>query len=164
MDFSNYTGMELIKVYGELVSKMREEHLIRTKNVTGDLGEYIVIDFYRKTKGLPKLQFAPPSIKNIDAISVNGERYSIKCVTTHTTGAFYGIEEDAAIEQTKPLFEYVVIIKLDAKYQPELILELDWETFFRHKHWHSRIKAHNLLLTNALMEDGRVLYQREQDA
>mgnify|MGYP000976234025 FL=1 len=110
MDFSKYSGMELIRIYGELLSKMREDELIRSKNVTGDLGEYIVIDYYTKTKGLPKLQFAPPSTKNIDAISVNGERYSIKCTTTNTTGAFYGINKDADIASIKPLFEYVVVI------------------------------------------------------
>ena len=44
MDFSKYSGMELIRIYGELLSKMREDELIRSKNVTGDLGEYIVID------------------------------------------------------------------------------------------------------------------------
>ncbi len=161
MDFSKYSDMELIQIYGELLNKMREDKLIRSKNVTGDLGEYIVVDYYTKTKGLPKLQFAPPSTKNIDAISVNGERYSIKCITTNTTGAFYGIEKDADISSFKPLFEYVVIIKLDKKYQPELILELDWEAFFKHKHWHSRIGAYNLQVTNALIEAGKVIYKKD---
>ena len=161
MDFSKYSGMELIRIYGELLSKMREDELIRSKNVTGDLGEYIVIDYYTKTKGLPKLQFAPPSTKNIDAISVNGERYSNKCTTTNTTGAFYGINKDADIASIKPLFEYVVVIKLDKNYQPEFILELNWETFFKHKHWHSRIGAYNLVITNSLIVDGKMVYKKD---
>lgn len=161
MDFSKYSGMELIRIYGELLSKMREDELIRSKNVTGDLGEYIVIDYYTKTKGLPKLQFAPPSTKNIDTISVNGERYSIKCTTTNTTGAFYGINKDADIASIKPLFEYVVVIKLDKNYQPEFILELNWETFFKHKHWHSRIGAYNLVITNSLIVDGKMVYKKD---
>lgn len=161
MDFSKYSGMELIRIYGELLSKMREDELIRSKNVTGDLGEYIVIDYYTKTKGLPKLQFAPPSTNNIDAISVNGERYSIKCTTTNTTGAFYGINKDADIASIKPLFEYVVVIKLDKNYQPEFILELNWETFFKHKHWHSRIGAYNLVITNSLIVDGKMVYKKD---
>ena len=161
MDFSKYSGMELIRIYGELLSKMREDELIRSKNVTGDLGEYIVIDYYTKIKGLPKLQFAPPSTKNIDAISVNGERYSIKCTTTNTTGAFYGINKDADIASIKPLFEYVVVIKLDKNYQPEFILELNWETFFKHKHWHSRIGAYNLVITNSLIVDGKMVYKKD---
>ena len=69
MDFSKYSGMELIQIYGELVSKMRENKLIRSKNVVGDLGEYIVVDYYTETKGYPKLQFAPTSTKNIDVIT-----------------------------------------------------------------------------------------------
>lgn len=161
MDFSKYSGMELIRIYGELLFQMREDKLIRSKNVTGDLGEYIVVDFYTKTKGLPKLQFAPPSTKNIDAISVNGERYSIKCTTTNTTGAFYGINKDADIASIKPLFEYVVVIKLDKNYQPEFILELNWETFFKHKHWHSRIGAYNLVITNSLIVDGKMVYKKD---
>lgn len=161
MDFSQYSGMELIQIYGELLSKMREKQLIRSKNVTGDLGEYIVVDYYNKTKGLPKLQFAPPSTKNIDAISINGERYSIKCTTTNTTGAFYGIPKDIDIHSINPLFEYVVIIKLNETYQPEFILELDWESFFKHKHWHSRVGAYNLLVTNSLIDDGKMIYPQK---
>ena len=80
--------------------------------------------------------------------------------TTNTKGAFYGIEKDTDINGIKPLFEYVVIIKLNEKYQPEFILELDWEAFFKHKHWHSRIGAYNLLVTNSLIEDGKMIYTR----
>jgi hypothetical protein len=161
MDFSKYSGLELVEIYGELLEKMRSDGLIRSKNVVGDIGEYIVVDYYCKTKGLPKLQFAPPSTKNIDAISIDGERYSIKCTTTSTTGAFYGIEKDVAIEAVKPMFEYVVVIKLNDKFQADLVLELDWETFFKHKHWHARIGAYNLLITNALIQDGKIIYKRE---
>ena len=160
MELSKHSGMELIQLYGELLNEMRSRELIRTKNVTGDLGEYIVIDYYSRTKGLPKLQFAPPSTKNIDAISVNGERYSIKCITTNTTGAFYGIEKDAKFSEIKPSFEYAVIIKLDENYQPILMIQLDWETFFKHKHWHSRINAYNLIITKALIEDAEVLFDK----
>ena len=115
MDFSKYSGMELIHIYGEVQEQMRKEGLIRSKNIIGDLGEYFVIDYYTKTKGLPKLQFAPPSTKNIDAISIAGERYSIKCVTTNTTGVFHGIAPTVDSDAIKPIFEYVVIIKLNEK-------------------------------------------------
>lgn len=161
MDFSQYKGTELIGLYSDLLCEMKNQGLIRSKNVVGDLGEYIVIDYYTKTRGLPKLQFAPPSTKNIDAISINGERYSIKCITTNITGAFYGIEKDSVIDSVRPLFEYVVIIKLKNDFTPELILELDWTTFFKHKHWHSRIRAYNLLIGKSLIEDTRIIYQAE---
>lgn len=159
MDFSKYSGTELVQMYGELIEQMRAKNIIRSKNVTGDLGEYLVIEHYTATKGLPKLQFAPPSTKNIDAISVDGDRYSIKTITTNATGAFYGLAKDAD-SNMRPMFEYVVIVKRDDKYQPELILELDWDAFFHHKHWHSRINAYNLHLTKSLIKDGKIIYQK----
>lgn len=157
MDLSKYSSIELIRIYGDILKEMRTKNLIRSKNVTGDLGEYIVIDHYSNTKGLPKLQFAPPSTKNIDAISINGERYAIKCTTTNTTGTFNGIDKDIAMNQIKPLFEYVVIIKLDVAFKPKLILELDWETFFKHKRWHSRMNAYNIVVTNSVINDSKVI-------
>ena len=126
--------------------------------ILGTDSRYIVIDYYNKTKGLPKLQYAPPSTKNIDAISVNGERYSIKCTTTNTTSAFFGIERDVDYNNTRPLFEYVVVIKLNAIYQAELILQIDWECFF--KHWHSRIGAYNLIITKSFISDSKIIYQK----
>ena len=52
------------------------------------------------------------------------------------------------------------MIKLNEKYEPEFILELDWKAFFKHKHWHSRIGAHNLLITNSLIDDGKIIYKK----
>ncbi len=60
----------------------------------------------------------------------------------------------------KPLFEYVVVIKLNENYQTEFILEIDWETFFKYKHWHSRMGAHNLVITNSLIKDGKMIYKK----
>ena len=161
MDFSEYTGTELVSLYHDLLEEMKRQRLIRSKNVIGDIGEYLVIDYYCKTAGLPKLQFAPPSTKNIDAISIQGERYTIKCSTTNTTGVFHGIPQDCSINDIKPLFEYAVIIKLKEDFTPELILELDWETFFKHKHWHSRVQAHNLIIGKSLIEDSKIIFKSE---
>lgn len=162
MDFSSYKGIELIEQYSCLLNEMRKQGLIRSKNVVGDLGEYIVVDYYCKTKGLPKLQFAPPSTKNIDAISIDGDRYSIKCITTNTTGAFYGIPKDARIEDIKQPFEYLVIVKLKEDFTPEIILELDWPTFFKFKHWHSRINAYNVIINKELISSSRIIYTSDK--
>ena len=63
-------------------------------------------------------------------------------------------------DEVKPLFEYVVVIKLDENYQPILMMQMDWETFFKHKHWHSRVNAYNLIITRALIEDAVVLFDK----
>lgn len=161
--FQELNDSELVNSYGELLSEMRKRGIIRSKKFTGDLGEFIAIDYYSKTKGLPKLQFAPPSTKNIDAISVAGDRYSIKTTTTHTTGVFYGLEKDAAMKDTRQIFEYLIIVKLGDDYSAELILEVDWPTFFKYKHWHSRIKAYNIILTNELIKESKIIFQKLQD-
>lgn len=160
MDFTKLSGVKLLELYGEVLTEMKSRGMIRSKNVVGDLGEYLVIDHYQKTKGLPKLQFAPPSTKNIDAISVNGERYSIKTTTGTVTGVFYGIPENAAYSSLRPLFEYVVVVKLDNAYQPELILELGWDAFFKHKRWHSRMQAYHLVISKALIDDSIIIWER----
>lgn len=160
MDFSKYEGVELIKIYGDLLKEMKQKKLIRSKNVVGDIGEYIAIDFFNKTKGLPKLQSAPPSTKNIDAISIEGERYSIKCTTTNTTGTFFGLSKDCTFTSTKPLFEYVIIVKLDENFQTLMILQVSWDIFFKHKHWHSRMNAYNLLLGKPLINDSKILFEK----
>lgn len=160
MDFSNYSGITLVSIYSDLLKEMKKQNLIRSKNVVGDIGEYIVIDFYHKTKGLPKLQATPPSTKNIDAISVNGERYSIKCTTTNTTGTFWGLPKECTTQNTTQTFEYVVIIKLDENFEPLLILEISWDTFFKYKHWHSRMEAYNLILNKNLINEGKIIYKK----
>ncbi len=162
MDFSKYNGTDLIKIYGDLIKEMKMKQLIRSKNVVGDLGECIVIDYYKKHCSA-KLQAAPPSTKNVDALSTKGERYSIKCTTTNTTGTFFGLPKDCLISDIKPLFEYVVVIKLDENFQPLLILEIDWETFFKHKHWHSRMNAYHLLIGKNLIADSKILYSKETE-
>lgn len=81
----NLLDTDLIASYGVVIDELKRRQIIRSKNVVGDLGEYIAIKHYCDTKGLPKLQAAPPSTKNIDAISVDGDRYSIKATTSSTT-------------------------------------------------------------------------------
>lgn len=160
IEFKDYSNQSLVQAYGILLSEMRERGIIRSKNVTGDLGEFIAIDYYTKTAGLPKLQLAPPSTKNIDAISVNGERYTIKTITTNTTGTFYGIPKEVKKEDIKPVFEYLIIVKLDDNYLPVFILEMDWDTFFKHKHWHSRINAYNVIVNKDVINDSKIIFQK----
>lgn len=42
---------------------------------------------------MPNLQAAPAGTQNIDAISRNGERYSVKSSSGNLTGVFYGLND-----------------------------------------------------------------------
>lgn len=88
MNLSEIEDTKLIHLYGELIAEMKKRKIIRTKNIVGEIGEYLAINYYNKTTGLPKLQESPISTKSIDAISNKGQRYTIKTITGKTTGVF----------------------------------------------------------------------------
>lgn len=158
MDLSKLARDELITLYGNVIHELRHRGIIRTKNVVGDIGEYLAIDHYCKTPGLPRLQFAPPSTENIDAISTKGERYSIKSTTSNTTGVFYGLNPPQDETPQKQLFEYVIIVIFDDNYQLQKILELDWTAFLKHKKWHSRMSAWHLIISQKLLKDAKLIF------
>lgn len=99
--------------------------------------------------------------KNINAVSQEGERYSIKSTTSNITGAIYGLEPPNSTVIDKPLFEYMVICKLDSDCSLEGIYQLSWDSFLKHKKWHSRINAWNVTVTSA-MKMIRSLFMKEQ--
>lgn len=151
---------DLISLYSKTIKELKSREIIRTSNVIGDLGEYIAVDYYCSTPNLPKLQAAPIGTQNIDAISINGDRYSIKSTSTTTTGVFYGLNDPNSSTQDIQKFEYVIIVKFDKDYQLEGIYELSWDTFIKHKRWHSRMNAWNLSLTKNLISDSKIIYQK----
>lgn len=143
---------EVIECYSQTTKTLKKRKIIRTKNITGELGEYIAVNYYNQTPNLPNLQFAPPSTENIDAISRKGERYSIKTITNMgSTGVFYGLPPLDTNEVPKQKFEYVIIVKLTNNFELERILELTWDEFLENKKWHSRMKAWNLSYSNKLI-------------
>lgn len=162
IDFENMTHSEVVECYSQTTKELKKREIVRTKNITGELGEYIAVDFYRQTPILPNLQFAPPSTENIDAISTKGERYSIKTITNNgATGVFYGLPALGSDEKPIQKFEYVIIVKLTDDFELERILELTWDEFLENKKWHSRMKAWNLLYSNKLIKLGKNLFIKE---
>lgn len=84
---------EIIQLYSMAIKELKHRGVIRTNNVVGELGEYLAIELYNNTPGLPNLSPAPVGTENIDAISRKGDRYSIKSTSSNTTSVFYGLEE-----------------------------------------------------------------------
>ena len=66
---------ELVLLRAGLDAEMRMRGIAFT---VGGVGERLVIEHFQKTSGLPKLQAAPRGTKNVDALSRNGDRYTIK--------------------------------------------------------------------------------------
>ena len=104
----------------------------------GDIGEKLAIDYFNSTPGLPKLQAAPPGTKNVDAISRNGERYSIKTQwKAKKTGTIYPDDSN----KNKQLFEYLLIVHLDDELSLKEIYEFSWEQFVETRSWDKRMSA-----------------------
>jgi len=148
----------LIQQYSEIINELKERGVIRTKNLIGDLGEYLAIDYYCNTAGLPKLQAAMTNTKKFDAISMDGETYSIKSITGRLTGVFYGLEPPKSKKSNDKLFDYAIIVLLNDNYALNKILELNWEIFLKHKRWHKTMTAWNLPITKSLIEDCNIIY------
>lgn len=158
-NFENMSHTEVIECYSQATKELKKRGIVRTKNITGELGEYIAVDYYNKTSNLPNLQFAPPSTENIDAISRKGERYSIKTITNKgSTGVFYGLPPLESGDIPDQKFEYVIIVKLTDNFELERILELTWNDFLENKKWHSRMKAWNLSYSNKLIDSVNIIY------
>lgn len=149
--------------YADIQQELKKRGLVRTNNMVGERGEFLAIETYNSIGGLPNLQAAPEGTQNIDAISRKGERYSIKTVSEpgNTTGVFYGIGEKDEESVPEKKFEYVIIVQLYKNYRPKRILELSWDAFLKHKKWHSTMRAWNLNITKALLEDSKIIVNYE---
>lgn len=160
IDVEKLSVDELLGLYSQIIKSLKNRKVIRTKNFVGEIGEYLAIRYYNSTPNLPNLQAAPVGTENIDAISRAGKRYSIKTVSGKTTGVFYGLEPQGSATKDEQKFEYVIICVLNDEWELDRIYELDWDTFLKHKHWHSRMSAWNLSLSKGLIADAELIYSR----
>ncbi|WP_019680669.1 hypothetical protein [Ruminococcus flavefaciens] len=159
-DLSKLSDGEIISMYSSIIKELKSRKIIRTKNVLGELGEYLAIQYYNNTPGLPKLQVAPVGTKNIDAISRDGDRYSIKATSNNTTGVFTGVDFDKDGNPLKQYFEYIIICQFNDDFQLLNIYQIDWKSFIKHKHWHSRMKSWNLTITKELINESVIIKQK----
>ena len=165
MNFKNKSIEELVELISPnsaIHQELRKRGVLRTKNTTGELGEYYVKNYYDKTPSLPNLLLPPPGVKNIDVLSREGERYSIKTVTNPrgTTGSFWNPE---SIRKNEKIFEYLLIVILSNSYSLDLILKLSWEQFFKYKSYNKRMNNFNISISKKLTESVEVIYDKNKN-
>lgn len=104
----------------------------------GAVGEQLVIEHFRSTPGLINLQLAPTGTKNVDALSREGDRFSIKTICDGSkTGTIY---PDSA-DPDKQLFEYLLIVHLSKSWAIKSIYQLSWQQFLEIRSWDKRMNA-----------------------
>lgn len=143
-------------MYGLISLALQKGGYVRSKNLTAERGERLAIQIYNRTPGAAKLLLAPPGTKNVDALSRDGERYSIKTISrgTTSTGTFQ------ADDFSEKRFEYVVLVVLDEYFQAVQVLEAAWEHVNKHKRMHKTMKAYNIRVTADFRTGCKVIYER----
>ena len=122
----------------------------------GAMGALLLSIAYRKLT-LPKLQDAPKSTKNIDAISVKGERYAIKSTSGSGTGVFASLPTDNEDQK----FEFLVVVIFDKDYVLKEILELNWEQFKTFRRMKPPENKWNLPITNEVKSVAKTIYLKK---
>ena len=99
---SKLSDEELLLLRASLRAEMRKRGMADS---VGAVGERLAIEYLRKTPGLPKLQLSSRGTKNVDALSRNGDRFSIKTVCEGSkTGTIYPEPDN----REKQLFEHML--------------------------------------------------------
>lgn len=134
-DLTHLADSELVILRIRVETEMHRRHI---PFHVGEVGEALAIEHFNKTPGLPTLRPAPSGTKNVDAISRDGERYSIKTLLkAKKTGTVYP-DRDRVDRQ---LFEHLLIVLLDAEYTLKAIYRLPWDSFVEVRRWDRRMNA-----------------------
>lgn len=151
MDIKTLSDDELLSLRGEVEAEMR----IRGISLSvGDIGEALAINYFNSTSGLPTLKAAPVGTKNIDAISRDGDRYSIKTrQKAKKTGTIYPDDSNS----DKQLFEYILLVKIDESYQLVTIHQFTWEQFTELRAWDKRMSAWYIPCSKKTLNQGHEL-------
>ena len=144
----------LLLLRASLRAEMRKRGIADS---VGAVGEQWAIEHFRKTPGLPKLQLAPRGTKNVDALSRNGDRFSIKTVCEGSkTGTIY----PEPYNRDNQLFEYVLIVKLAENWSPESIHQLAWADFVRVCSWDKRMNAWYVAISGRTLGAATVIFKK----
>lgn len=160
------TKIELSKLSNEDILFLRASLDVEMKKrkiafSVGDLGERMVIDHFKTTPNLPTLQLAPRGTKNVDALSRNGERYSIKTIcSAKKTGTIYPDPENP----DKQLFEYLLIVRLSESWRLKSIYQFDWDSFLKIRSWDKRMNAWYVSISGKTLNRAKLIFLTELDS
>ncbi len=153
---------DLIQIYSQILVELKNRSVIRTKNLIGDMGEYLVIDHYNKTSELPKLTLAPPGAKSVDAISSDSKRYAIKSTSSSLTGVFYGLQPPISTESNQQIFDFLIIAQFSDNFNLKKIIELTWEQFLKFKRWHTTMAAWHVSVTKNVLQECKIIFDSKK--
>lgn len=153
-EIKNLSDDELIS----LMTRVEKELTKRGINFNvGVLGEKFCIEYFNKTPGLPNLLQAPIGAKNVDALSRDGERYSIKTFrNAKKTGTIYPDDSNP----DKQLFEYILVVSLDQDYKLQAIYRYSWVDFLKIRAWDKRMNAWYMPLSSKNLRAAEIIFHK----
>jgi hypothetical protein len=152
---SKLSDEELVFLRAGLRAEMRKRGMADS---VGAVGEQLAIEHLRKMPGLPKLQLSPRGTKNVDALSRNGDRFSIKTVCEGSkTGTIYPEPE----HRERQLFEHILIVKLSEDWSLQSIHQLSWSAFVKVRSWDKRMNAWYVAYCARTLAAGKLLYSKQ---
>jgi hypothetical protein len=158
LDLSRSSNEEILLLRASLDVEMKKR---RIGFSVGDIGERLVIDHFKVTPGLPNLQLAPRGTKNVDALSRNGDRYSIKTVChAKKTGTIYPDSQTP----DKQLFEYILIVRLSDTWSMVSIHQFDWNTFLKVRSWDKRMNAWYVSISGRSFANAKTIFSNVMNA
>jgi hypothetical protein len=153
-DLRNLDDIGLLQLRAEIDSEARSRGL---RFNVGEIGEKLAIAEFKGRADLPVLLPTLTGTKNIDAISRNGERYSIKTMQrAKKSGTIYPDRED----EKKQLFEYILIVLMRDDFTLERIIQLDWDLFCNVRSWDVRMSAWYIARSERALARGCQIYPR----
>jgi len=121
----------------------------------GDLGEKLVIGLFKSRPDLSVLVPAPRGTKNVDALSRDGERYSIKTLLrAKKTGTIY----PDPLDPQRQLFEFLLVVLLSENFELVRVVALEWSEFCQVRSWDSRMNAWYVARSKRALDSGRQLF------
>ena len=121
----------------------------------GEIGEQLVLDLFRTRPDLPVLVLSARGTKNVDALSRDGERYSIKTLLrARKTGTVYPDPVDA----NRQLFEFLVIVLLSDQFELAQVYRLSWAEFCAVRSWDMRMNAWYVARSTRALTPGKLIF------
>ncbi len=158
IDLKSVNDLQLLQLRSEIDREARRRGLNFS---VGEIGEQLAIALFKERPDLPVLAPAPRGTKNIDAISREGKRYSIKTLQrAKKTGTIYPDQSD----KEQMLFEFILIVLVNEDFALERIIELDWQQFCAVRSWDIRMNAWYVARSNRALSVGRQIYPRFDSA
>lgn len=148
---------DILRLRASLDVEMRKRGIAFS---VGEMGEQLAVEYFKATSGLPNLQHAPTGTKNVDALSRNGDRYSIKTICKgKKTGTIYPDSEN----KDKQLFEYLLIVRLSDSWTLKSIHQLTWNTFLKVRSWDKRMNAWYVAISGRALADASVIFETSEN-